>query len=63
MKSNFVKRGASALLAAAVTASVSAALPVTASAEVSGDTKTFLQNMGAGWNLGNSLDATGTGLG
>lgn len=48
MKSNFVKRSASALLAAAVTASVSAALPVTASAEVSGDTKTFLQNMGAG---------------
>ena len=63
MKSNFVKRGASALLAAAVTASVSAALPVTASADVSGDTKTFLQNMGAGWILGNSLDATGTGLG
>lgn len=63
MKSNFVKRGASALLAAAVTASLSAALPVTASAEVSGDTKTFLQNMGAGWILGNSLDATGTGLG
>ncbi len=63
MKSNFVKRGASALLAAAVTASVSAALPVTASAEVSGDTKTFLQNMGAGWILGNSLDSVGTGLG
>lgn len=63
MKSNFVKRGAGALLAAAVTASVSTALPVTASAEVSGDTKTFLQNMGAGWILGNSLDATGTGLG
>lgn len=58
-----LKRGMSAISAAAIAVSVSAAFPVTASADsINPETIEFLQGMGAGWILGNTFDGTGSGL-
>lgn len=59
MKKQILSRGAAVLAAAVMTASLAAAMPISVSAEVTGDTARLLADMGAGWNLGNTLDATG----
>ena len=60
---NIFKRVMSVLSAAAMTAAMAAVLPVSASADaIPSSTQDFLREMGAGWVLGNTFDATGTGL-
>lgn len=58
MKNKLFKRSAGFLLAAAMTLSTAAALPASAASPSNTE---FLKGMGAAWNLGNSLDATGGG--
>ncbi len=53
MKSNIARL----LVSAAAGIVMMAACPLTASAALDSGTAQFMKNMGAGWNLGNSLDA------
>lgn len=57
MKKGVMAKNAIIAAAVAVTASTAGLAPLNASAALSSDTKSFLQDMGAAWNLGNSLDA------
>lgn len=63
-KSTLVKRILSALAAGVLGFTSMALSPITASAALSNDNAAFMKAMGAGWNLGNSLDANDiSGLG
>ena len=56
---NIFKRGMSALSAAAMTAALAAVVPMSASADaIPSATQDYLKNLGAGWVLGNTFDAT-----
>ena len=59
MKSKFLQRSTAAAAALTIGASLAAAMPASAGYIVHSDAKSLIQKMGAGWNLGNTLDALG----
>lgn len=58
MKSRIIKRSAAAVSAAVMISTLAVSLPASAEGLSDAD-KAFMEAMGAGWNLGNSLDAYG----
>ena len=58
-----LKKAFAALSAAAVGMSLLAAMPASAADSSTMTAEEIIKAMGTGWNLGNSLDAVGTGLG